>query len=386
MYLAQTRRKSTASTMQACCWSLSSRKTAECDVRVGTTHIVCSSQRGFKKLAQLMAIISMASALMGRDPSMPLIPTGDMNAKAGSLITELVARAESTNVVTAIEQSWHLNEPKQTIAHRVLRVMLESDPRPRGWKWLVQQQQQGNGSMDAEVVCVQELDKIHFEKEFGRGMARLGYEGRHETRRAALAHGVAVFFRTARINLVQAYSVPCPERVILSGIEHVGLLVVLEVADEGVVRRMCVGTTHIVCNHSQGFRKLGQIMALLSAAKVMMKRDPAMPLRSVDLSSRAESKFFREPTSQTPRAADPEHLKRIRMLHLEVVPFPRRRSGLRLERPRGALHYQVPARPASDHFAIGAGYRFKDQVLKRNCVASGELYSGIFRFSLGYGL
>lgn len=44
------------------------------------------------------------------------------------------------------------------------------------------------------------------------------------------------------------------------------------------MRRVCVATTHIVCNDIKGFKKLGQIMAMISAAKVVMRRDPSIPL------------------------------------------------------------------------------------------------------------
>ena len=110
-----------------------------------------------------------------------------------------------------------------------------------------------------------------------------------------------------RVELVGSYAVPCPEKEILEEIDHAGLLLVLDVADgrrglvlvsltvthkcsithrcsilytaiEGKVQRVCVGTTHVVCTHARGFRKLGQMMALLSAAKVLMKRNVSMPL------------------------------------------------------------------------------------------------------------
>ncbi|KAF9963090.1 hypothetical protein BGZ70_007634 [Mortierella alpina] len=129
-------------------------------------------------------------------------------------------------------------------------------------------------------------------------MDRLGYGSAYQRRLQTDMQGFAVYYKTDRITLVHAYDVPCPQKDIICGIENAGLLAVLDVAD--------------------GFRKLGQIMALLSAAKVMMKRDPAMPLRSVDLSSRAEGSFSREPLRRNRRVKDPEHLERIRTFKEET--------------------------------------------------------------------
>ncbi|KAF9957203.1 hypothetical protein BGZ72_002084 [Mortierella alpina] len=42
-------------------------------------------------------------------------------------------------------------------------------------------------------------------------------------------------------------------------------------------RRICVTTTHIVCDDSQVYNRLGQIMALISAANVQLKKDSSMP-------------------------------------------------------------------------------------------------------------
>ena len=44
------------------------------------------------------------------------------------------------------------------------------------------------------------------------------------------------------------------------------------------MRRVCVATTHIVSNGSKGFRKLGQVEALISAAEALMKDEPSVPL------------------------------------------------------------------------------------------------------------
>ncbi|KAF9576878.1 hypothetical protein EC968_000002 [Mortierella alpina] len=58
-------------------------------------------------------------------------------------------------------------------------------------------------------------------------------------------------------------------------------------------RRICVGSTHIIRNNSKGFKKPGQIVALVSAAKEQMRRNPDMPLGAVDLAQIPTSQFSR---------------------------------------------------------------------------------------------
>ncbi|KAF9938987.1 Protein angel 2 [Mortierella alpina] len=185
-------------------------------------------------------------------------------------------------------------------------------------------------AMDADIVCLQELDEVHYHNDFGTKMGGLGYKGVYSKRQSSFAHGFAVFYRIGRITVVKALPVPCPEKVILSEIEHAGLLLVLDFAYEGKVRRVCVGTTHLVCNRTRGFRKLGQLMALISAAKAMMKKDPTMALGdfnaqagslltdfvvrgSVDLSSMPEEKFSSRPLGRRRMGAvDEQHLEDVK--------------------------------------------------------------------------
>jgi len=66
-------------------------------------------------------------------------------------------------------------------------------------------------------------------------------------------------------------------------IAHQGLMVGEE------VQRVCVATTHIPCSDSQqGLKKVGQVMALLAAARALLEKDQSMPFRksrSLDMSS-----------------------------------------------------------------------------------------------------
>ncbi|KAF9930856.1 hypothetical protein BGZ67_005596 [Mortierella alpina] len=193
-------------------------------------------------------------------------------------------------------------------------------------------------AMDADIVCVQELDQVHYDNDFGNRMDDLGYRGVYSKRHSSLAHGFAVFYRIARITVVKALLVPCPQKVIIRGIEHAGLLLVLDVTNERKAQRVCVATTHIVCSYDRGFKKIGQLMAILSAAKVLMRKDPSMPLiltgdmnaqagslftefvvrGSVDLSSMPQAEFSRKPLGQRMCTVDQQHLEQVKAFKKET--------------------------------------------------------------------
>ncbi|KAF9570952.1 Protein angel 2 [Mortierella alpina] len=134
------------------------------------------------------------------------------------------------------------------------------------------------GAINADIICVQELDEVDHEGHFGATVRGQGYESTFKKRKSTLDHGFAIFYRTERTTLVRECPIPCPQREVVQGIEDAGVMLVLDVAEGAKTRRVCVGTTHIVSDGNQGFRKLGQIVALISTAEALMKEDPCMPL------------------------------------------------------------------------------------------------------------
>ena len=52
--------------------------------------------------------------------------------------------------------------------------------------------------MDADVVCLQELDKKDYDGRFGKMLGRLSYKGVHAKRASGLSHGFAIFYKARR--------------------------------------------------------------------------------------------------------------------------------------------------------------------------------------------
>ncbi|KAF9956457.1 hypothetical protein BGZ72_002781 [Mortierella alpina] len=135
--------------------------------------------------------------------------------------------------------------------------------------------------MAGDIVCVQELDQPDHVGDFGEGMKEPGYKSVYRRRNLTVAHGFAVFYKKSRVKLVKDCPVPYPAGAAGKNIDHAGILLILEVAEGQRKRRLCIGTTHIVCSDSKGFTKLGQTMALVSAAKAQMRWNPDMPLEPI---------------------------------------------------------------------------------------------------------
>ncbi|KAG9319750.1 hypothetical protein KVV02_003200 [Mortierella alpina] len=129
---------------------------------------------------------------------------------------------------------------------------------------------------NSDVVCLQELDKGDYDGVFGARMVALGYGGKvFKKRNTRFEHGMAIFYKLDRVKVIRDCPIPFPQGKV-EGVENPGIMLLLEVGAEE--QRVCVATTHIPCNDSQGgLRKVGQVMALLSAARALMEKNWSMP-------------------------------------------------------------------------------------------------------------
>ncbi|KAF9943730.1 hypothetical protein BGZ72_003467, partial [Mortierella alpina] len=130
----------------------------------------------------------------------------------------------------------------------------------------------------SDVVCVQELDQGDYDGDFGTEMVALGYGGSSFRRRNPdYQHGFAIFYNDNRATLISECPIPFPQGEV-GGVENPGVMLILEVEVGEDKQRVCVATTHIPCSDSQGgLRRLGQVMALLAAARALIEDTWTMP-------------------------------------------------------------------------------------------------------------
>ncbi|KAF9972666.1 hypothetical protein BGZ75_001432, partial [Mortierella antarctica] len=77
------------------------------------------------------------------------------------------------------------------------------------------------------------------------------------------------------IKLVRQCPVPSPDETI---IQNAGVMLVLEVSLGRRKRQVCVATAHILNGCDADLRKLGQLVSIMAAAEIQLRKDPAVPL------------------------------------------------------------------------------------------------------------
>ncbi|KAF9956456.1 hypothetical protein BGZ72_002780 [Mortierella alpina] len=261
-----------------------------------------------------------------------LLASSDFQARRWEVLVDQQGCEASFTVV-----SYNLLSP--SLAAREPRFRGQDyQPDPRDWGPRSRLLLDEIEALGGDIVCVQELDQPDHAGDFGDSMEELGYSSVYKKRSGRLNHGFAIFYLKARVKLIQDCPVPNPEGATGQRIDHAGILLIFEIAEGQRKQRVCVGTTHIVCDDSKGFRKLGQIVALLSAAKAQMRWSPAMPLvltgdfnaaassllteyvqaGTADLALMPASSFSKVPLSLASSHVDSEHLESARTFKVET--------------------------------------------------------------------
>ncbi|CAO3574609.1 unnamed protein product [Mortierella alpina] len=151
----------------------------------------------------------------------------------------------------------------------------------------------------------------------------------------AVAHGFAIFYRRSRVKLIRDCPVPCPGGGTGQNLDHAAILVIFEAQRSG----RYASEQHISsATMPKGFKKLGQTVALLSAAKAQMRWNPMMPLvltgdynavvgsllaefvlaGSADLSLMPAEHFSKLPLDQASGHVDESHLEKSRTFKVET--------------------------------------------------------------------
>jgi len=161
-------------------------------------------------------------------------------------------------------------------------------------------------SLEADVVCLQEIQADHFEEHFNPAMRRAGYEGIYKAKmresmgRKGKVDGCATFYRRDRFQLIEKheieYSTVAREKVkekrLLNRLmkDNVALLVVLE--DTATNSRVCVANTHIFWDPDQTDVKLFQVDTFLQEAERYIGPRNLPLLIAGDFNSLPESSIY----------------------------------------------------------------------------------------------
>lgn len=122
--------------------------------------------------------------------------------------------------------------------------------------------------LDADVLCLQEVQEDHYEAQIRPALQALGYQCEYKKRTGSKPDGCAVVFKASRLSLLSSNPVEYFRRGdALLDRDNVGLVLLLRPNGAGPSDPsafICVANTHLLYNPRRGDIKLAQLAILLA--------------------------------------------------------------------------------------------------------------------------
>ncbi|XP_071323414.1 protein angel homolog 2 [Trachinotus anak] len=123
--------------------------------------------------------------------------------------------------------------------------------------------------LDADILCLQEVQEDHYENQIKPALQRLGYQCEYKKRTGSKPDGCAIIFKSSRLSLLSSNPVEFfrPGDALLDR-DNVGLVLLLRpnhpVSQSDPSAFICVANTHLLYNPRRGDIKLTQLAILLA--------------------------------------------------------------------------------------------------------------------------
>ncbi|KFZ54598.1 Protein angel 2 [Antrostomus carolinensis] len=130
--------------------------------------------------------------------------------------------------------------------------------------------------LDADVLCLQEVQEDHYRKEIKSSLESLGYHCEYKMRTGRKPDGCAICFKTSKFSLISSNPVEFFRRDIpLLDRDNVGLVLLLQPRFHCKTNAaICIANTHLLYNPRRGDIKLTQLAMLLAEiASVAPQKD-----------------------------------------------------------------------------------------------------------------
>ncbi|XP_075563342.1 protein angel homolog 2 isoform X1 [Pelecanus crispus] len=130
--------------------------------------------------------------------------------------------------------------------------------------------------LDADVLCLQEVQEDHYRTEIKSSLESLGYHCEYKMRTGRKPDGCAICFKTSKFSLISSnpveffrHDIPLLDR------DNVGLVLLLQPRfDSKTNAPICIANTHLLYNPRRGDIKLTQLAMLLAEiASVAPQKD-----------------------------------------------------------------------------------------------------------------
>uniref|UniRef100_A0A4W3IEZ6 Angel homolog 2 (Drosophila) n=1 Tax=Callorhinchus milii TaxID=7868 RepID=A0A4W3IEZ6_CALMI len=121
--------------------------------------------------------------------------------------------------------------------------------------------------LDADILCLQEVQSNHYKKQLKPKLEALGYHCEYKMRTGDKRDGCAICFKRSKFSLLSAIPVEFYRpRIPLLDRDNVGLVLLLRPAlsSGGAAPNICVANTHLLYNPRRGDIKLAQLAILMA--------------------------------------------------------------------------------------------------------------------------
>lgn len=122
------------------------------------------------------------------------------------------------------------------------------------------------GSLDADIVCLQEVQEDHYQEQIRPALEARGYQCEYKRRTGRKPDGCAVAFKKGRFSLLSSHPVEyLRPGVPLLDRDNVALILLLQpLGQSQPSAALCVANTHLLYNPRRGDIKLTQLALLLA--------------------------------------------------------------------------------------------------------------------------
>ena len=126
---------------------------------------------------------------------------------------------------------------------------------------------------NCDILCLQEVQCDHFDTHFKPNLGNLGYDGVYKKRTGDKRDGCAIFFKTAKLDLVEQTSVEYyqPKGGKSLDRDNIGLLTKFADKDRKSEKYLCVATTHLLYNPRRIDIRLAQTALMIAGTYVFSK-------------------------------------------------------------------------------------------------------------------
>ncbi|XP_030051906.1 protein angel homolog 2 [Microcaecilia unicolor] len=129
--------------------------------------------------------------------------------------------------------------------------------------------------LDADVLCLQEVQEDHYRTQIKPSLESLGYQCEYKMRTGRKPDGCAICFKLCKFTLLSSnpvefyrHDIPLLDR------DNIGLVLLLQPRVQDISPAICVANTHLLYNTKRGDIKLTQLAILLAEiAGVALQKD-----------------------------------------------------------------------------------------------------------------